>query len=76
MCGRTGGRKLFDMDSRKPLNEDLEDDNESTNGESSTLTKEDNDSSSSDDEDVNVAFLLVDKDFKEIDMVANTVSEA
>ena len=37
LCGRTGGRKLFDMDSRKPLNEDLEDDDEYTNEESSTV---------------------------------------
>ena len=76
MYGRTGGRKLFDMDNKKPLNEDLEDDDESIDEDLSIVIEEDSESSSSDDEDVNVAFLLVDKDFKEIDMVATTISEA
>ena len=40
------------------------------------MTEEDNDSSSNDDEDVRVAFLLVDKDPEETDMVATTISEA
>ena len=30
LCGRIGGRKLFDVDSRNPLDEDLEDDDEVT----------------------------------------------
>ena len=74
MCGMTGGRKLFDMDSRKPLNKDLEDDNEPIDEDSSIVTEEDSDSSSSDDEDVNVAFLFVDRDFEETHMVATIVS--
>ena len=63
LCGRTGKRKLFNMDSRKPLNEYLEDDDDSTDEDSFTVIEEDSDTSRSDDEDVNVAFLLVDKDF-------------
>ena len=39
LCGRTGGRKLFDMDSRKPLDEDHEDDDESTDEDSSTVDR-------------------------------------
>ena len=57
------------------MNKDLEDDDASTDRESSTVEDEDSESSSSDDEDVNVAFLLADKDFEEADMVATTVSE-
>ena len=70
LCGKIGGRKKFDLNSRKPLNEDLEDDDESTKKDSSTTIEKDSDNSSSDDEDINVSFLLVDKDFEEIDMVA------
>ena len=67
--GKTSGRRLFDVGGKKPLDEDFEDDYESTDKDSSTVLEVDSDSSSS-DEDVNVAFLLVDRDSKEIDMVA------
>ena len=72
--GKTSGRRLFDMDSRKALDEDFEDDDESTDEDSSKVSEVDSDSSSS-DEDVNVAFLLVDREFEETNMVA-AINEA
>ena len=53
LCWRIGGIKLFDMDSRKHLDEDLEDNDESIYVDSSIMIEEDSDSSTSDDEDVN-----------------------
>ena len=46
------------MDKRRPLNEDIEDEDVSNDEDSSIVSKVDSDSTSSSDEDVDVAFLF------------------
>ena len=74
LCGKTGGKRLFDMSSKKPLDEEYEDGGDSSDEESSTVSEMDSDSTTSSDEDsdedVDVAFLLVDKELDETSMVA------
>ena len=67
--GKTGDKKLFDMDSRKPISGSSEDEDYSSDEESSTISEVDGDSTSS-DENVDVAFLLVDKEIEEVGVVA------
>lgn len=69
LYGKTGGKKLFDMNSRKPLDEDNEGGEDSSKEESSTLSEVDSDNTTSSDEDVDVAFLLVDKVFEQTRIV-------
>ena len=52
------------MDSRKPISESSEDEDYSSDEESSTVFEVDSDSTSS-DENVDVAFLLVDKEIED-----------
>ena len=70
LCRKTGGKRLFDMSSRKPLDEEYEDGGDSSDEESSTVSEVDSDSTTSSDEDVDVAFLLVDKELDKTSMVA------
>ena len=72
--GKTGDKKLFDMDSRKPISESNEDEDYSSEEESSTISEVDIDSISS-DENLDVAFVLVDKEIEEA-CVAALVDEA
>ena len=67
--GKTGDKKLFDMDSRKPLSESSEDEEYSSDEESSTVSEVDSDTTSS-DENADVAFLLVDTEIKEAGVLA------
>ena len=57
------------MDSRKPISESSEDEDYSSDEESSTVSEVDSDSTSS-DENVDVAFLLVDKEIEEAGVLA------
>ena len=57
------------MDSRKPVSESSEDEDYSSDEESSTISEVDNDNTSS-DENVDVAFLLVDKEIEEAGVLA------
>ncbi|MCO5548055.1 hypothetical protein L7F22_001511 [Adiantum nelumboides] len=59
LCGKTGGKKLFDMNRRKPLHEESEEGEDSSEEDSCTMSEVDSDSTSSNDEDVDVAFLLM-----------------
>ena len=68
--GKIGGRRLYDMGSRKLLDEKLEDEDESSDEDSSTVSEVDSDTSSSSDEDADVAFLLMDRDFEHTQTVA------
>ena len=70
LYGGTGGRKLFDMNSRKPIDADFEDEDETSDEDSSTVSEVDSDSTSSSDDDVDVAFLLADEEHEEIGTVA------
>ncbi|MCO5561161.1 hypothetical protein L7F22_014782 [Adiantum nelumboides] len=63
--GRTGDKKFFDMNSRKPLDGDFEEEDESSDEDSSTIFELDSDSTSSSDDDVDVAFLLMDEEHEE-----------
>ncbi|MCO5601602.1 hypothetical protein L7F22_055725 [Adiantum nelumboides] len=65
LFGRTGGKKFFDMNSRKPLDGDFEEKDESSDEDSSTIFELDSDSTSSSDDDVDVAFLLMDEEQEE-----------
>ena len=58
------------MDGRKPMSEALEDEDESSSEGSSTMSDVDSDSTTSSEEDVEVAFLLVDEEHKENDVMA------
>ena len=69
MHGKTGDKKLFDMDSRKLVSESSEDEDYSIDDDSSTISEVDSDSTSN-DENVDVAFLLVDKEIEETGVVA------
>ena len=62
LYGKIGGKRSFDMDGRKPIDEDTEDDYESSEEGSSTTTDLDSDSTSSSEEDMEVAFLLLEED--------------
>ena len=68
--GKAGDKKLFDMDSRKPLSESSEDEEYSSDEESSTVSEVDSDNTSSSDENADVAFLPVDKEIEETSVVA------
>ena len=57
------------MDSRKPLSESSEDEEYSSDEESSTVSEVDSDTTSS-DENVDVAFLLVDTEIEEAGVLA------
>ena len=63
MGGKNNGRKLFDMGTRRSLDEELEDESESSDEQSSIVSEVDNDISSS-YEDADVAFLLINRDFE------------
>ena len=67
--GKTGDKKLFDMDSRKPISGSSEDEDYSSDEESSTIFEVDRDNTSN-DENVGVAFLLVEKEIEEVGVVA------
>ena len=60
LSGKAGITKLYNMGSKK-LIEEFEDEDESSEEDSSTVSEVDSDSTSSEDEDVDVAFLLVDE---------------
>ena len=60
LSGKAGITKLYNMGSKK-LIEEFEDEDESSEEDSSTVSEVDSDSASSEDEDVDVAFLLVDE---------------
>ena len=70
LYGRTGERRLYDMDSRRPLDGDSEDEDESSEEDSSTVSDDDSDSTISSEEDADLAFLLVDKEFEDFDVAA------
>ena len=72
LCGSTGEKKVFDMSSQKPLNDWYEGGEESSSEDSSTVSEVDTDDTSSSDEDVDVAFLLMDKDFEHTRTIALT----
>ena len=67
--GKTGDKKLFDMDSRKPLSESSEDEEYSSDEEPSMVSDVDSDTTSS-DENADVAFVLVDKEIEEAGVLA------
>ncbi|RYA73815.1 hypothetical protein DD595_24815, partial [Enterobacter cloacae complex sp. 4DZ3-17B2] len=54
LYGKTGTKKLYNMDTRKRLEELYEDEDEFSDEDSSTVTDEDNDSTTSSDEDADV----------------------
>ena len=62
LYGKIGGKRSFDMDKRKPIDEDIEEEYESSEKGSSTTIDVDSDSTSSSEEDMEVAFLLLDED--------------
>lgn len=70
LYGKTEERRSFDMGSRKSLDVDLEEEDESSDEESSTMSEVDSDSTTSSDEDVNVAFLVVNKELEKSGFVA------
>ena len=70
LYGKTGVKKSFNMDGRKPVSEDFEDGDDSSSEGSSTTSDVDSDSTTSSEEDVEVAFLLVDEEHKENDVMA------
>ena len=70
LCGSTREKKVFDMSSQKPLNDWYEGGEESSSEDSSTMLEVDIDDTFSNDEDVDVAFLLMDKDFEHTHTVA------
>ncbi|MCO5607268.1 hypothetical protein L7F22_061461 [Adiantum nelumboides] len=70
LYGKTGVKKLYNMDTRKILEEPYEDENESSDEDYSTVFDEDSDSTTSSDEDVDVAFLLMDKEIHQSRLVA------
>ena len=63
LCGKTGGKRLFDTSSKKPLDEEFEDGADSSD-ESSIVSEVDSDDTSSSEEDADVAFLLMDQSFE------------
>ena len=78
LYGKTGSKKIYNMDTRKLLEEVSEDEDESSDEDYSTVSDEDSDSTtSSSDEDVDVAFLLMDKEIHGSGLVAfaNEVEE-
>ncbi|MCO5586824.1 hypothetical protein L7F22_040768 [Adiantum nelumboides] len=70
LYGKTGAKKLYNMDTRKVLEEPYEDEDESRDEDYSTVSDKDNDSVTSSDEDVDVAFLLMDKEIHDSGLVA------
>ncbi|MCO5587631.1 hypothetical protein L7F22_041580 [Adiantum nelumboides] len=69
LYGKTGAKKLYNINTRKVLEEPCEDEDESSDEDYSTVSDEDSDSTSS-DEDVHVAFLLMDKEIHDSGLVA------
>ena len=70
LCGSSRGKKLFDISSKKPLNEYYDENEDSSSEESSTALEVDTNDTSSSDEDVDVAFLLMDNGFEHTRIVA------
>ncbi|MCO5560944.1 hypothetical protein L7F22_014564 [Adiantum nelumboides] len=70
LYGKTGVKKLYNMDTMKVMEEPYEDENESSDEYYSTVSDEDSDSTTSSDEDVDVAFLLMNKEIHESGLVA------
>lgn len=68
--GKAGVKQLYDMNTRKPLGKVYEDEDDSTDEDSSTVSEVDNDSSTNCDEEVDVAFLLIDREPHESGLVA------
>ena len=58
------------MRSQKPLSDRYEGGEESSSEDSSTVSEVDTDDTSSSDEDADVAFLLMDRDFEHTQIVA------
>ncbi|MCO5611946.1 hypothetical protein L7F22_066206 [Adiantum nelumboides] len=69
LYGKTGVKKLYNMDTRKVVEEPYEDENESNDEDYSTVFDKDSESTTSSDEDVDVAFLLKDKEIHESSLV-------
>ncbi|MCO5586952.1 hypothetical protein L7F22_040897 [Adiantum nelumboides] len=67
---KTGAKKLYNMDTRKVLEEPFEDEDESSDEDYFIVFDKDTDSTTSSDEDVDVAFLLMDKEIHESGLVA------
>ena len=70
LSGKSGSKKICDMDARKPKHEDIEDEDESSEEESSTVTESEIESSSDSEEEADVSFLLVDEESDECGQVA------
>lgn len=67
---KNGGKKLFDMDSSKPLGRSLEDEEESSDEDSSTVSESDSDSTGSSEDDIDVAFLLAEEEHDDASTIA------
>lgn len=76
LSGKAGGKKLFDMHTKRALEEGLEDEEESSEEDSSTASEVDSEYSTSDsDGEVDVALILVESEIEERDVFALPMEE-
>ena len=70
LSGKSGTKKICDMDGKKPKNEDIEEEGESSEEGSSTVSEVDTESSSDSEEEADVSFLLVEEELDDSGQVA------